>query len=337
MNAVLNHSTSPCAQVRSWVQGELDGVLGRLKSAWRASRRHHLDHGAAQCCGISSDASVSDTEVKEDVRHSHANNQRREAQSQAVTLTAPTLVPAATSQATESTDAASVTVGTVSSSGGVEQEGGASMNSDDRLRTRRERVSYSLPDLFSLVPTEFDARFKAPCWKSETTPHMGGRGRIHNAPPPPRPGYACVPSFFLLGQVKCGTTDLYASLSRHKAVLRTVKEQHWFSREWYKGDRYIAQFSFPVAAASSRENTLIGDGTPDYIWSHLRCLNRQFKYPNNGSVRHSHFRYHLSFVMHHANFILNKYYPYTWSVVHASHTHTHTHTHTSTHIHTYSH
>ena len=45
------------------------------------------------------------------------------------------------------------------------------------------------------------------------------------------------------GQVKCGTTDLFAKISRHPDVYQsTVKEQHFFSREWYTGDRYLDQF-----------------------------------------------------------------------------------------------
>lgn len=26
---------------------------------------------------------------------------------------------------------------------------------------------------------------------------------------------------------------------------------------------------------------IVGDGTPDYIWAHLRCLNKRKKYPHD--------------------------------------------------------
>ena len=74
--------------------------------------------------------------------------------------------------------------------------------------------------------------------------------------------------------------------ARHKAVYATVKEQHWFSREWYPGSKYIQQYSYsrrsPGGASQPRPQQLMGDGTPDYIWAHLRCLNRELKYPNDG-------------------------------------------------------
>lgn len=144
----------------------------------------------------------------------------------------------------------------------------ATTNPESRLETRRDRVARALPMLTSLMPKTFDSRFKAPCWKSSAL----------------QGNYLCFPSFFLLGQVKCGTTDFFSSLARHNQILRTIKEQHWFSREWYKGDKYLSQFSFPESVAGGREPMLIGDGTPDYIWAHLRCLNRPFKYPNDGTT-----------------------------------------------------
>ncbi|XP_008312809.1 carbohydrate sulfotransferase 15 isoform X2 [Cynoglossus semilaevis] len=41
----------------------------------------------------------------------------------------------------------------------------------------------------------------------------------------------CLPYFYIIGQPKCGTTDLYARLKLHPEVLfSTIKEPHWWTR-----------------------------------------------------------------------------------------------------------
>ena len=132
--------------------------------------------------------------------------------------------------------------------------------SKSKSTERRAKVVKALPKLFDLVPPSLKPNDNG-CWMNGTK-------------------LRCVPSFYLLGQVKCGTTDLFAKISRHPDVYQsTVKEQHFFSREWYTGDRYISQFDRGAAAIQQGQRVLIGDGTPDYIWAYLRCLNKDFKYP----------------------------------------------------------
>ena len=75
--------------------------------------------------------------------------------------------------------------------------------------------------------------------------------------------------------------DRYAKLSKHPEVFSaSVKEQHFFSREWYDGARYIQQFSRGASKIAAGQRLLLGDGTPDTFWSYLRCLNKDFKYPH---------------------------------------------------------
>ena len=59
--------------------------------------------------------------------------------------------------------------------------------------TRADRVRRALPGLFSLLPVAYLQSHRSPCWQNET--------RIQ-----------CIPQFFVLGQVKCGTTDLYTRI-----------------------------------------------------------------------------------------------------------------------------
>ena len=58
--------------------------------------------------------------------------------------------------------------------------------------------------------------------------------------------------FFLLGQAKCGTTEVFAHLSLHPAMLRAGghKEQHFWSREWYTAEVRTARQSTPGAMAA---------------------------------------------------------------------------------------
>lgn len=160
---------------------------------------------------------------------------------------------------------------------------------------RRERAETAMPGLFGLMPRTRNARLPArdpsdpghtvqPCWYAAAD----GREAVypdanHRTTPARDPlSYRCVPHFFLLGQVKCGTTDLYAKLSKHPEVYSaSVKEQHFFSREWYDGKRYIQQYARGASQIASGSKLLLGDGTPDTFWAFLRCLNKEFKYPHD--------------------------------------------------------
>ena len=68
--------------------------------------------------------------------------------------------------------------------------------------TRRERTRTALPDLFALLPPKgYAAEMRNPCWMPE-----GGAS------------LRCLPHFLIIGQVKAGTTDTWAFLSKHPEV-----------------------------------------------------------------------------------------------------------------------
>ena len=73
------------------------------------------------------------------------------------------------------------------------------------------------------------------------------------------------PSFFILGQMKCGTTSLDATLRQHPDVLRaSVKELTFFPSRRLSLDWYAAQFQCGTA------RQITGDATPAYLFSSAR-------------------------------------------------------------------
>ncbi|KAK1793527.1 hypothetical protein P4O66_011431 [Electrophorus voltai] len=113
------------------------------------------------------------------------------------------------------------------------------------------------PHIFSVIPHQFLPYLKNPCWYEDYTgnttadpyernlyllysrrfqamykhlhaaflEHLHRRG---NAPQRLR----CLPYFYIIGQPKCGTTDLYDRLRLHPQVqFTTMKEPHWWTRK----------------------------------------------------------------------------------------------------------
>jgi hypothetical protein len=154
------------------VQGELDGVLNKLRSAWQASRRQVLDEGVARCCGVDVGTSQvsagngggatagddvnagvvvgggvvdsggvggggggSDDTKDLDIRR------RKKDELSLVVSSVPTT--SSVTQADGVTNTAHPLLLTTPSS--------VNNVADERMLTRRERVTYALPDLFSLV------------------------------------------------------------------------------------------------------------------------------------------------------------------------------------------
>lgn len=116
----------------------------------------------------------------------------------------------------------------------------------------------------------------------------------------------CLPQFYLIGHVKCGTSDLWAVASKHPDVNpgRVLKEQHYFSRPWITAHQWVdryRRFSKEMEPAYAQFITrnagnngdggdggdgggggavavrVAGDATPDYIWANLRYLNQPFR------------------------------------------------------------
>ncbi|XP_072014286.1 uncharacterized protein [Amphiura filiformis] len=69
------------------------------------------------------------------------------------------------------------------------------------------------PDVFDNIPPpdKFLDEFKSPCWRDDNL-------------------LQCLPSFYLAGMPKCGTSDVWAKVNAHNGVHATRKEPHWWTR-----------------------------------------------------------------------------------------------------------
>ncbi|KAK1905008.1 Carbohydrate sulfotransferase 15 [Dissostichus eleginoides] len=129
-------------------------------------------------------------------------------------------------------------------------------------------------NLFSVIPRHFLPGIKSPCWYEEFSSerstdlyrrnlftrrsktfktvcdhlrtnfqqHLFHRGsKVFRL--------RCLPYFYIIGQPKCGTTDLFNRLLLHPEVkFNTMKEPHWWTRKRFGYIRFKAGFqeSFPV-------------------------------------------------------------------------------------------
>ncbi|CAG05073.1 unnamed protein product, partial [Tetraodon nigroviridis] len=111
--------------------------------------------------------------------------------------------------------------------------------------------------LFSVVPRHFLPGVKSPCWYERFSGERGGdpyrdnhftlRSKTFKAVCKhlnrsfqqhlvPRQGgllrLRCLPFFYIIGQPKCGTTDLFHRLLLHPEIkFNTMKEPHWWTRK----------------------------------------------------------------------------------------------------------
>ncbi|XP_071247317.1 carbohydrate sulfotransferase 15-like [Salvelinus alpinus] len=129
--------------------------------------------------------------------------------------------------------------------------------STTRQLPERKALIHSEPHMFSVIPHKFLPNVKNPCWYEEHTgnvtrdpyrknlyarysrrfrtvfeylrkafrEHVYRRGGKHYR-------MRCLPYFYIIGQPKCGTTDLYDRLQLHPEVrFTTFKEPHWWTRK----------------------------------------------------------------------------------------------------------
>lgn len=137
----------------------------------------------------------------------------------------------------------------------------------DSIAARIEFTTRQLPDLqdlkrqelhmFSVIPNKFLPNSKSPCWYEEfsgrntTDPYLtnsyvlyskrfrstfdalrkvfwGHLSHAHGK----HFRLRCLPHFYIIGQPKCGTTDLYDRLRLHPEVkFAAIKEPHWWTRK----------------------------------------------------------------------------------------------------------
>eukprot|EP01031_Cornospumella_fuschlensis_P040431 gene40431-49273_t len=101
---------------------------------------------------------------------------------------------------------------------------------DEELRAR-------YPTMFRELPAQFDSRFRNPCWQDEqdNSNSNNNNNNINNAN---GNRLRCLPLAYLLGQPKCGTSDLFVRLAAHHLIIPpSRKEVRWFTRgEFVRGD-----------------------------------------------------------------------------------------------------
>ena len=164
--------------------------------------------------------------------------------------------------------------------------------------TRMNTTSYTFPGLFPNVVHDFD-------WSPTQIPEIVAGWRKHTNdmgwnpvdilnipqlnfdPHLKNPCYVqqeyikCLPYFMVIGTAKSGTTDLFATISKHKYVIPPErKEQMWWNRERLLGvslqeymDRFDVMFTKGLAGSMSIEKLLnvtnypyiTGEATPTYI------------------------------------------------------------------------
>ncbi|XP_072026446.1 carbohydrate sulfotransferase 15-like [Amphiura filiformis] len=135
---------------------------------------------------------------------------------------------------------------------------------DDGQRQIPPELYNMAPTIFESVPTKFMERIRNPCWREEND-------------------ILCLPAFFLAGFPKAGTTDLWAKISAHPHVVRSVKEPHYWTRRridsanYYTLRRYSDNYSgiseLIKINDTEKQNLIVGDGSASTMWDNHRWRN----------------------------------------------------------------
>ncbi|KAM6997688.1 LOW QUALITY PROTEIN: carbohydrate sulfotransferase 15-like [Tautogolabrus adspersus] len=201
------------------------------------------------------------------------------------------------------------------------------------IRSKLEYTPRKVPDekgvietdshLFSVIPRHFLPNIKSPCWYEEFSGELSSdpyrrnlfnlrsksfktvcdhlktnfQQHLHH-----RDGklfrLRCLPFFYIIGQPKCGTTDLFHRLLLHPEVkFNTMKEPHWWTRKRFGYIRFKDGFqeSFPVAdyldlfdlAAHKLQEVVSGNSSGDHralqlitgeTCESVCCINQAWSY-----------------------------------------------------------
>ncbi|XP_037542242.1 carbohydrate sulfotransferase 15 [Nematolebias whitei] len=161
------------------------------------------------------------------------------------------------------------------------------------------------PHLFSVIPRHFLPNIKSPCWYEEISgelssdPYKSNRFSLrsksfknvcdHMRADFPRHVWhrdgkrfrlRCLPYFYIIGQPKCGTTDLFQRLLMLPEVkFNTIKEPHWWTRKRFGYIRFKQGFQerFPIEdyldlfdlAAQRIQEGISGNSSGDQCARHI--------------------------------------------------------------------
>ncbi|KAF7220376.1 carbohydrate sulfotransferase 15 isoform X1 [Nothobranchius furzeri] len=156
------------------------------------------------------------------------------------------------------------------------------------------------PHLFSVIPRHFFPGVKSPCWYQEISKELGSdpyksnrftlrsktfknicdhmRADFHQhvwRRDGRRFRLRCLPYFYIIGQPKCGTTDLFHRLLMLPEVkFNIIKEPHWWTRKRFGYIRFRTGFQerFPIddyldlfdLAAQSIQGGIYGNSSGDH-------------------------------------------------------------------------
>ncbi|XP_067225954.1 carbohydrate sulfotransferase 15-like isoform X2 [Chanodichthys erythropterus] len=175
------------------------------------------------------------------------------------------------------------------------------------------------PHMFSVIPRHFLPDVKNPCWYEELRGNMSadpyGSNLFGRLSSKMRIAFErlsatfkkqliqhdgklqrlrCLPYFYIIGQPKCGTTDLYERLRLHPDVHLTLpKEPHWWSRKRFgiirPGDPPLTHFPLDhyldlfdsvaqriqhrlLGNSSSSSSIITGEASASTMWDNLAWL-----------------------------------------------------------------
>ncbi|XP_072029692.1 carbohydrate sulfotransferase 15-like [Amphiura filiformis] len=140
------------------------------------------------------------------------------------------------------------------------------------------------PEVFDNVPSTFEAGLRSPCWRQRSDYKL-----------------LCLPSFFLAGVGKCGTTDIWNKIVEHPQIIRVVKEPRWWTRLRYgrpsKGNPHPVAKSFQYYVKlyedlaqeisdkrASGKRLISGDGSPSVYWDNIPWIRTLTKPCMNATI-----------------------------------------------------
>ncbi|XP_026872606.2 carbohydrate sulfotransferase 15 isoform X2 [Electrophorus electricus] len=179
-----------------------------------------------------------------------------------------------------------------------------------------DNLVHNEPHLFSVIPRHFLPGLKNPCWYEQLQGNVSANPYQKNLYARySRQSHAvfdflrrsfrkhlqlhkgkfyrirCLPYFYIIGQPKCGTTDLYDRLRLHPDVrVTTLKEPHWWTRKRfgiirpseglharYPVEDYLDLFDLPahqiqdqllanITGGSAQSTIIIGEASASTMW-----------------------------------------------------------------------